>query len=115
MKNLKIVKLIVVLLVALIVMSISTSVSALNLDLDDPTKGDGNSVLDPDIYDEYPEGEEDKKPTTTPPTTTPSTPSTEEKLPQTGDASDYAIFLLIGLFAVVSIYAYRKAKNYNNI
>ncbi len=34
-------------------------------------------------------------------------------LPQTGDASDYIIFLFIAVCAVVAIYAFRKYKNYN--
>lgn len=34
-------------------------------------------------------------------------------LPQTGDASDYVIFLFIAVCTVVAIYAYRKYKNYN--
>lgn len=34
-------------------------------------------------------------------------------LPQTGDASDYAIFLFIAVCAVVAIFAYKKYKNYN--
>ena len=34
-------------------------------------------------------------------------------LPQTGDASDYAIFAVIAVSAVVAVYAYRKARNYN--
>lgn len=34
-------------------------------------------------------------------------------LPQTGDASDYVIFLFIAVCVVVAIFAYRKYKNYN--
>ncbi len=34
-------------------------------------------------------------------------------LPQTGDASDYAIFMLIIVSIVVAVYAYRKVKEYN--
>ena len=34
-------------------------------------------------------------------------------LPQTGDASDYAIFAVIAVSAVVAVYAYRKVRNYN--
>jgi len=34
-------------------------------------------------------------------------------LPQTGDASDYAVFLLIVVAVIVAIYAYRKVKEYN--
>lgn len=60
-------------------------------------------------------------------TVTPSTPaqgsgdtqnttgSTYENttLPQTGDASDYAIFMLIVVAGVVAVYTYRKVKEYN--
>lgn len=108
MEKLKNAKMIIVLLVALIMISVSTSVSALDI-LDDPTEGDGvqNAIVMPD----YPEDEGEG----TPEPSTPSTPTEGEKLPQTGDASDYAIFLLIGLFAVISIYAYRKVKDYNRI
>lgn len=34
-------------------------------------------------------------------------------LPQTGDASDYAIFLLIAVVIIVAIYAYKKVREYN--
>lgn len=34
-------------------------------------------------------------------------------LPQTGDASDYAIFLLIVVATIIAVYAYRKVKEYN--
>lgn len=66
---------------------------------------------------------------TTPPTTTNTTTNTTKintvtanvttntnqntNLPQTGDASDYIIFLFIAVCVVVAIYAFRKYKNYN--
>ncbi len=68
---------------------------------------------------------------TTPTTNTQTTPTTNttktntvtantmgggnqnSNLPQTGDASDYIIFLFIAVCAVVAIYAFRKYKNYN--
>ena len=34
-------------------------------------------------------------------------------LPQTGDASDYAIFLLIMVAILIAVYAYQKVKQYN--
>ena len=34
-------------------------------------------------------------------------------LPQTGDASDYAIFMLIVVAGVIAVYTYRKVKQYN--
>ncbi len=34
-------------------------------------------------------------------------------LPQTGDASDYAIFLLIAISIVIAVYAYKKVRDYN--
>jgi LPXTG-motif cell wall-anchored protein len=42
-----------------------------------------------------------------------TTTTTSSNLPQTGDASDYIIFLFIAVCLVVSIYAYRKFRNYN--
>lgn len=45
--------------------------------------------------------------------TTGSTYQNETKLPQTGDASDYAIFMLIVVATVVAIYAYKKVREYN--
>lgn len=51
---------------------------------------------------------------TTPTTnTTGSTYQENATLPQTGDASDYAIFLLIVVAAIVAIYAYKKVREYN--
>lgn len=54
-------------------------------------------------------------PTPTPtPTPTPKASTTDDSsLPQTGDASDYAIFALIGLSAVISIVAFAKTKKIN--
>ena len=48
-------------------------------------------------------------------TTTNTTGSTYENttLPQTGDASDYAIFMLIVVAVIVAVYAYRKVGQYN--
>lgn len=34
-------------------------------------------------------------------------------LPQTGDASDYILFLIIAVCLVVAIYAYKQYRNYN--
>jgi len=48
-----------------------------------------------------------------PTNTTGSTYQNAETLPQTGDASDYAIFMLIVVAIVVAVYAYRKVKEYN--
>lgn len=47
--------------------------------------------------------------------TTNTTGSTYENttLPQTGDASDYAIFMLILVAAVIAVYAYKKVREYN--
>lgn len=49
------------------------------------------------------------------PATTNTTASTytNTNLPQTGDASDYAIFLLIVVSVVVAIFAYKKVRDYN--
>ena len=47
--------------------------------------------------------------------TTNTTGSTYQNtaLPQTGDASDYAIFMLIVIAVIVAIYAYKKVRDYN--
>lgn len=47
--------------------------------------------------------------------TTNTTGSTYQNtaLPQTGDASDYAIFMLIVVAAIVAVYAYKKVRDYN--
>lgn len=42
-----------------------------------------------------------------------STYQNQTSLPQTGDASDYAIFMIIVVAVVVAIYAYRKVREYN--
>lgn len=50
------------------------------------------------------------------PVTTNSTVSNYQNtttLPQTGDASDYAIFLLIAVAIVIAVYAYKKVRDYN--
>ena len=54
-------------------------------------------------------------PTTNVTTNTNTTVSTYENtsLPQTGDASDYAIFMLIVVAAIVAVYAYKKVRDYN--
>lgn len=56
--------------------------------------------------------------TTVAPTTNTTTNTTvsnyqNTSLPQTGDASDYAIFLIIVLAAVIAVYAYKKVRDYN--
>lgn len=38
---------------------------------------------------------------------------TNTNLPQTGDASDYAIFLLIVVSIIIAIFAYKKVRDYN--
>lgn len=46
-------------------------------------------------------------------TTTNVSTYTNTNLPQTGDASDYAVFLLIAVSIVIAIYAYKKVRDYN--
>lgn len=44
----------------------------------------------------------------------PTTPTYKNtNLPQTGDASDYAIFLLIVVSIIIAIFAYKKVRDYN--
>lgn len=45
--------------------------------------------------------------------TTGSTYQNNTTLPQTGDASDYAIFLVITVSILIAIYAYKKVREYN--
>lgn len=49
----------------------------------------------------------------TPTTNTTGSNYQNTTLPQTGDASDYAIFLLIVVAAIVAVYAYKKVRDYN--
>ena len=49
----------------------------------------------------------------TPTTNTSVSTYTNTTLPQTGDASDYAIFALIGVSVVIAVFAYNTARNYN--
>lgn len=54
-------------------------------------------------------------PTTNTTTNTAVSTYTNTNLPQTGDASDYAIFLLIVVSVAIAIFAYKKVRDYNNI
>jgi len=102
MKNLKVKKMIIVLFVAIVMVTISTE--ALATELVNPINILTNSQIT-----------ETPAPQTNVVAPITNTEGTDTKLPQTGDASDYAIFLAIALFIVVSIYAYKKVKEYNNI
>lgn len=42
-----------------------------------------------------------------------STYTNNTNLPQTGDASDYAIFALIIVFGVFAVYTFKKVRDYN--
>lgn len=109
MKNLKLRKVIIVLLVAVMALTISTKVFA--------TDGIVNPI---DITTEKPDTSS-QTPTTEQQTPTPTTSTDtktetqETKLPQTGDASDYAIFALVAVCMVVAIVAYKKVREYNKI
>ena len=103
MKNLKITKMIIVLLVAVVMLTVSTDVLA--TDLVNPINILTNAEQVPEVNTEVP------APTTN--VETPVTNTNQNTLPQTGDASDYAIFMLIVVAIVVAIYAYRKVKEYN--
>ena len=105
MKNLKITKMIIVLLVAVVMLTVSTDVLA--TDLVNPINILTNAEQVPEVNTEVP------APTTN--VETPVTNTNQNTLPQTGDASDYAIFLLIGVCVVVSVYAYKKVREYNRI
>lgn len=51
--------------------------------------------------------------TNTTPVNTQGSTYQNTNLPQTGDASDYVIFLFIAVCVVVAVFAYRKYRNYN--
>ncbi len=119
MKKLSVKTLLVVLTLIVIAMIMATGVQAtsspLNLDL--PGLTTTNTTQNPPTTTN----------TTTNTTTTNTTTNTtarvntvtnlvggnNQNLPQTGDASDYAIFLFIAVCVVVAIYAYKKYRNYN--
>ena len=42
-----------------------------------------------------------------------STYTNNQSLPQTGDASDYAIFALIAVCGIFAIYTFKKVRDYN--
>ena len=94
----------VVLLIAVIIIAISSKVFATG------TSGapvqipglntDANATVEPTAN-------------TTKPTNTAGSAYQNTTLPQTGDASDYAIFAVIAVAAIVAIYAYIKVRNYN--
>ena len=52
-------------------------------------------------------------PTTNTATNTSGSTYENTTLPQTGDASDYAIFAVIGLCIIIAVVAFKKARNYN--
>lgn len=79
-----------------------------------PMDGDGNNTQDSNsVNDEIPIANQN----TVQPTTqnTQNTISTYQNttLPQTGDASDYAIFMVIVVAIIVAVYAYKKVRDYN--
>lgn len=98
MKNIKSVKLILVIMaVIMVVMSVSTKVFASNqIQLDVFSNGETNEVQQPSTTANQEAGY-----------------TNSNNLPQTGDASDYAIFALIAICIVASIYAYKKVREYN--
>lgn len=102
MKNLKVNKIIMILMAIIMLMAISTKVLATSDDLVNPINILTNVEETPQTNVEQP--------------VTPITNNTvQNTLPQTGDASDYAVFLLIAVCVVVSIYAYKKVRDYNKI
>ncbi len=104
-----------VLIIAMILISlfvISTRVLATNGPVQIPIGDNGDTTNTIDTNVETPV---DTNPTQVAPTTNQVTDTNqnESNLPQTGDASDYAIFMLIIVSIVVAVYAYRKVKEYN--
>ena len=104
-------EILVIMMVVLMLLTVSTKVLAtgtggpISINIVAPTT---NTATDPN--------------TTTNTTTNIVTPATtntttsnyqDTTLPQTGDASDYAIFLLIAVAIIVAVYAYKKVREYN--
>ncbi len=105
-----------VLIIMMIVVSlivISTRVLATNGPVQIPV--DGQEETGGTDGQETPNPTPDTTPTPTTPNETADANQNNGNLPQTGDASDYAIFMLIVVAIVVAVYAYKKVRDYNNI
>ena len=132
MKNLKISKIILVVLLVAAMLSVCTRVFALDtLDIE-TSYGDTNSesglgglVLEPTntTTETKTNTTTETKTNTTTNTTAPTaqtpvatkTGTDESKLPNTGDAEDFIVFALVAVFIIVSFVAYKKMKEYKNI
>ena len=86
MKNIMSLKVVMIILVAILLISVSTRVFA-------------TEVITPDQYEGAEEDKEDKK---------------EESLPQTG-AEDYWVVMLAVFCVGSAMFAYRKVSDYRNI
>ena len=109
-------EILVVLLIAVLSMVISTSVLATGqtgnpivIEGLDTRANEANTARPIEIVNQT------SNTTTNTTNTTNTTGSTYQNtsLPQTGDASDYALIAVIVIAVGVSIYAYRKVRNYN--
>lgn len=118
MKKLSVKKeILLVIMIIVMIFIISTKVLATNSPIQIPVTGENNITTNT----------EDTNVTTNTINTNVITPNTQQNtitnttgstyenttLPQTGDASDYAIFMLIVVSGIVAVYAYKKVREYN--
>lgn len=106
-------EILIIMMIIVAILTISSKVFATGTSSDNPVQIpiiDTNTTQDTNPAPNTNQTTNAVAPTTN---TTGSTYQNTESLPQTGDASDYAIFLLIVVAIVVAIYAYRKVKEYN--
>lgn len=115
-------EILIIMMIIAIILTISSKVFATGTSSDNPVQIpviDTNTTPSTDTNTEVPSTNTETpntnvaNPITPTTNTTGSTYQNTESLPQTGDASDYAIFLLIVVAIVVAVYAYRKVKEYN--
>ena len=110
MKNtsIKIILVIVTLVIAvsLLTNTVKATGNPLNIQLPGANQGSSGTV-------NVTQNQSTQQPTNTAPVNTQGSTYQNSNLPQTGDASDYVIFLFIAVCAVVAVFAYRKYRNYN--
>ena len=98
----------IIMILVIAMLTVSTNVYAIGQLVANPpnqqTDGnqtDGNQTVSPSL------------PTTSGGTNTEGSNYQNSTLPQTGDASDYAVFTLIVVSVIVAGYAYKKVRDYN--
>lgn len=109
-KSIKIILVIVTLVIAatLLTTTVKATGNPLNIQLPGSNQGGSGTVN----VTQNPNNQGTQK-TNTAPVNTQGSTYQNKNLPQTGDASDYVIFLFIAVCAVVAVFAYKKYRNYN--